>query len=195
MNKNDFLKKLSVLIDDLPKVEKDRILTFYSETLEDHIEEGMTQEEAVASLEDVHEIAEKILMESHIVQRDRMDSGKNQKKTTNRILLLIGSPLWVPILFTCYLLALTAYLLVWVTVVVMYVVVLCFAISAIACLLISLFLFMPHWLSAILALGTGIFFVGLTIVTFYSVTLVSTAILQWSKNMWCKFRSNLKGRK
>lgn len=64
MTRIQFLTELSGRIDELPQPEKERVLTYYSEILLDRMEEGMSDEEAVASIEPVPAIAEQILKES-----------------------------------------------------------------------------------------------------------------------------------
>ena len=60
MNKIDFLLLLHDKLSALPAEEVEEGLNFYSEMIEDRIDEGMTEEEAVASVGSVDEIAAQI---------------------------------------------------------------------------------------------------------------------------------------
>ncbi|HEX3037561.1 MAG TPA: DUF4097 family beta strand repeat-containing protein [Oscillospiraceae bacterium] len=64
MNKETFLRQLSALISDLPDNERATILDFYREIIEDKMEGGVSEAEAVASLGDVYQLSQKILSEN-----------------------------------------------------------------------------------------------------------------------------------
>ena len=50
MTKAKFLKELSKLLKDLPKDEVKERLNFYSEMIDDRIEDGLSEEEAIKSI-------------------------------------------------------------------------------------------------------------------------------------------------
>lgn len=64
MKKAEFLACLRQRLISLPEDEAGKSAAFYSEMIDDRIEEGMTEEEAVAALGDPSGIAEAILQES-----------------------------------------------------------------------------------------------------------------------------------
>ena len=64
MNKEFYLKRLRSLIRGLPDSERATIIDFYREIIEDKIENGQTETQAVGELGDVNTLAQKILMEN-----------------------------------------------------------------------------------------------------------------------------------
>ena len=64
MKKEAYFQKLSRLIRKLPEEDRETILAFYREIVEDKIESGIPEEEAVASLGSVNLLARKILAEN-----------------------------------------------------------------------------------------------------------------------------------
>ncbi|HEX2985918.1 MAG TPA: DUF4097 family beta strand repeat-containing protein [Caproiciproducens sp.] len=64
MSKEQYLRKLRSLIRELPADERKTILDFYREILEDKMENGQPESEAVAELGDVYALARKILAEN-----------------------------------------------------------------------------------------------------------------------------------
>lgn len=107
MNKKEFLTTLENGIHTLPKIEKERIFNYYHETLEDRIEDGLNEEEAVQSMEDVQSIIAQALSE-YQVQEDKpieVKKGRGLRYT----LLLLASP-FIGI-FLCTLL--TMYIALW----------------------------------------------------------------------------------
>ncbi len=74
MNKELYLKRLRSLIRDLPNDERKRIIEFYREIIEDKIESGQSEAQAVAELGDVYMLAQKILTENP--NRKRRDGNR-----------------------------------------------------------------------------------------------------------------------
>ncbi len=64
MYKERYLRKLRSLLRELPKSERRTIIDFYREMIEDKIENGSSEAQAVAELGDVHVLAQKILAEN-----------------------------------------------------------------------------------------------------------------------------------
>ena len=93
MTKNEFLVQLSAALAALPSTEIDLHLSFYGEMIDDRMEEGLSEAEAVAELGTPREIAAQILsMETTTA------SAKPQKKQMSLmiiLLLVLGSPIWL----------------------------------------------------------------------------------------------------
>lgn len=120
MNKLEFLARLEKLLKGLPKKERETHLSYYREMIEDAIEDGCAEEEAVARIGSPGEIAEQILSEQETPAKP-VSTGK---KIVIAILLIIGSPLWGSILLaaaalgagfliTVLALVLCAYIVIW----------------------------------------------------------------------------------
>lgn len=105
MEKKTFKEELEKRISILTPTERQQILTFYEETIEDSIEDGMSEEEAVAKLGDMDMIVKDILAENHIALPERKESifGGMDKKW-KYLLLFLTSPLWASV--SCAVLAL-----------------------------------------------------------------------------------------
>lgn len=63
MTRSEFLNALYRRLSGMSREEAEQYLTYYAEMLADRMEEGMTEEEAVASMEDVDAIAQRILQD------------------------------------------------------------------------------------------------------------------------------------
>ena len=101
MDKLDFLlaldKRLGVLSDE----DRRASLDYYAEMLDDLIESGMTEQEAVASLGSVDAIAEEILMDVPLPKLVKAKmKGKRRMTGTELTLLIVGFPIWFPILIS-----------------------------------------------------------------------------------------------
>ena len=99
MNKTDFLYSLRMKLSQLPHSEVEKHISYYEEMIADRMEDGMTEYEAVASLEDVSVIAERILQDTPITTLVKTKvKPKNGWTTAAVIAAIIGSPLWLALL-------------------------------------------------------------------------------------------------
>ena len=98
MTKREFLIGLRRRLSRLPRQEVKERLSFYSEIIEDKIEEGLSEADAVADVGRVEEIAAQIIADSSLA-----NMGKRNKVSKWQIILLaIGSPVWLPILLAIF---------------------------------------------------------------------------------------------
>lgn len=63
MNRETFLDQLRIRLSQLPEEEMQKRLDYYNEMIEDMIEDGISEEDAVESFGSVDEIAQKIMQE------------------------------------------------------------------------------------------------------------------------------------
>jgi uncharacterized membrane protein len=63
MNKQEFLKCLREGLAGLPQEDVERAIDFYEEMIDDRMEDGLTEEEAVASLGSLEEVIAKMAAE------------------------------------------------------------------------------------------------------------------------------------
>lgn len=97
MTKREYLEQLSKR---LPPEEREERLAFYSEMIDDRMEEGMTEAEAVASMDPVEIPEEK--------------TAPRRKLTAGEITLLcLGAPLWIPLLIAAFSVVLSVYVSLW----------------------------------------------------------------------------------
>ena len=91
MKKQIFLDILRAKLKGLPKKEVEECLNFYSEMIDDRIEEGLSEEDATLSVGDVSKIALDKLAEERSNSNERKAEGKKLA------LIIATSPLWVPL--------------------------------------------------------------------------------------------------
>ena len=99
MTKNAYLSELADRLRQLPQSEIDKSIAYYSEIIEDRMEEGCSEEEAVNGLEAPVTAAERILQDAPLgmLVRERI---RPQQAVSGWIiaLLVIGFPVWFPLL-------------------------------------------------------------------------------------------------
>jgi len=103
MTKQEFLERLRAGLSGLPEADIEEQIRFYSEMIDDRMEDGLTEEESVKQTGDPDQIAQKIINETPI-------SRLVKEKVRNRqplgalaiILLVLGFPLWFPLVITIF---------------------------------------------------------------------------------------------
>ena len=99
MNKTEFLAALERALSGLPEQDVQERLSFYGELIDDRVEEGLSEEEAVKERGSVDEIAKQTLADiplSRLV-RERV-KPKRALRAWEIVLLVLGFPLWFPLL-------------------------------------------------------------------------------------------------
>ena len=95
MTKYEFLEKLSRELSAMPRQDRERSLAYYSEMLDDYVEDGMSEEEAVDMLGNVKTVAQQILEDANGVHPI---CPKRKLSTLEIVLLIVGSPIWISLL-------------------------------------------------------------------------------------------------
>ena len=121
MTKEEFLIELRSKLQGLPKDEIEERVEFYSEMIDDRIEEGKTEGEAIADLggtdEAVKQIATATPMATLVKERIR---PKRSLRAFEIVLLILGFPLWFPLLITAFVLMFVGFILMWTGAIVTY---------------------------------------------------------------------------
>ena len=101
MKKKEFLTALSRRLSCLPRGEREERVNFYREMIDDRVEEGIPEEEAVAGVGTVDGIVAQILADRPSVASSPRKSG-NGGKVGLILLLVLGFPVWLPILLSVF---------------------------------------------------------------------------------------------
>ena len=130
MTKLDFLYDLRAALKALPKADIERYVDYYSEMIDDRIDDGMSEEAAVAELGRIEDIAAKILgdiplngqaeeSETHeapegterpeineiAVVPENAESAPKRKgglSALAMLMIIFGAPIWVPVLISLF---------------------------------------------------------------------------------------------
>ena len=99
MDKIAFLEILQKKLSCLPQSDIDKTVDYYSEMIDDRMEDGTSEEEAVASLGDIDGIVSQILADTPL---PRIVGSSLRPRRALRaweiVLLILGFPLWGPLL-------------------------------------------------------------------------------------------------
>ena len=97
MLKAEFLARLREKLSCLPADDLEERLGFYGEMIDDRVEEGLSEHEAVATVGTVDEVADQILAETPLGKLVKERIKPKRRLSTGEIALLaVGSPVWAP---------------------------------------------------------------------------------------------------
>ena len=183
MDKKEFLSALEARLVGLPEADRQSSLDFYAEMLDDLMEGGMTEQEAVASLGSVDAIAEEILMDTPLPKLIKAKmKPKRRMRAWEIILIAVGSPVWFPILIALFAVALALYITLWAVVLSLYAADLALAVSVPAGLIAAIALFANGQpAAALLFLGAGLVLAGFAILWFFLCNLTAKGVWQLGK--------------
>lgn len=190
MTKLKFLLSLRDRLSALPQEEVEERLGFYSEMIEDRMEEGLSEEDAVTAVGSVEAIVAQIISETPSAKHAR----KNQRLKTREILLLVlGSPIWLSLLVAAFAVAITLYVSLWAAIISLWAI---FG-SVVACACAGIvsgigFALDGQGLTGIAMIGAGIICAGLSIFLFYGCKGVTNGTLRLTKRMFTSKKEVIK---
>lgn len=164
MTKSLFLKKLKSHISSLSIIDQNQYIDYYDEMIEDYIEDGVPEIDAVSKVGDPLDIARNII--------EQVGSEPITVKTMSvplkiliGTLLVVGFPLWGSILLAAVLLILSVYIIIWCLPFVTGVFGIFGFAASIASVLFSIFAFGDAFYIGLTQLGLGCVFLGISILS------------------------------
>ena len=169
MTKLKFLMSLHGRLSELPEDEVEERLNFYSEMIEDRIEEGLSEEEAVAEMGSVDEVAEQIIAEIPLSKIVKKKMKPKRRLTPAEITLLaLGSPLWLSLLIVAFSLIISLFAALWSVIIAFWAVFASLIVCAFSACALGIGLAVFDTAATGIALtGTGLVCAGIGIFSFY----------------------------
>ena len=183
MNKTAFMDELYRLLKPLPKAERQQHMDYYAEMIDDRMEDGLSEEEAIAALGNAADIAAQIL-------------GEVPPKPARRfpiwaiVLIVLGSPLWVSLLLAVAAVVIAiiitiaaVYISLWAAIAALYAADLSLLVGFLAGIAGGIFHLMQGLpMPAVLFFGGGLICAGITVLLFFLCNLL--ARLLWRLSKW-----------
>lgn len=191
MNKQEFLAELKAKLTGMPQEDIEERLDFYSEIIDDRIEEGLTEEEAVAELGSLEDITKQIMSEIPLTKlvKEKVKPSRILR-AWEVVLLVLGAPIWLLLLIALFAIVISIYAVIWSIIISLWAI----ELSLVACSVGGTFssvVFMAkgNIVSGVAMLGAGIICVGLAIFGFYGCKYATNAILKFSKKIFIWIKS------
>lgn len=185
MCKEEFLKALREGLNGLPQADIDERLTFYGEMLDDRMEEGLSEEEAVAAIGPVDQVINEIVAETPLTKivKEKI-KPKRQLKPWEIVLLVLGFPLWFPLSIVAFVLVLVFYIVLWVLVICLWAIELSLWVCALAGVAAAVLYMARGYVGfGIMLFGAGLFLAGLSIFLFFGCKAATVGTAKLAKKI------------
>lgn len=134
LTKAEFLNELRSRLGGLLDGDVADRLDFYSEIIDDKIEDGASEEDAVKSLGSINEIVSRILAETPLPRIVKKKVKSKQPSGCATALIILGIPLWLPLLIAILSVVLAVYAVLWAVALTVFTLAIALVVSAVALL-------------------------------------------------------------
>ena len=182
MTKNEFLAQLRKGLSGLREADMAGQLSFYSEMIEDRIEEGLSEEEAVSAVGSVEEIIAQINKDTPLQK-----NTNRRLKVWEIVFLVLGSPIWLSLGIAVIAVMVSRYISVWAIIIALWTVFVSLAACSFGAVAAGVvFACSGKVLSGAAIIAGGILCAGLSIFMFYGCKAVTKGILALTKICFIK---------
>ena len=185
MNKQDFIASLRASLSGLPKQDVEDSLNFYSEMIDDRIEEGLTEQEAVLAIGSVTTVSSQIIADIPLskIAKEKI-KPKRGLRAWEILLLALGSPIWLSLLIAAFAVVFSLYVSVWSVIISLWAV---FAslVAFVAGGIIAgiIFIVVGNVLTGVCMIGTALVCAGLSIFGFFGCKVATKGLLCLTKKL------------
>lgn len=180
MNKQEFLESLRKGLSGLPQEDIEERLSFYSEMIDDRMEEGISEEEAVSAVGAVGELVTQTVADVPFAKlaKERI-RPKRRLKAVEILLLVLGSPLWLTLGIAAAAVIFSLYGSLWAVNISLWAVFCSLVGCVVGCLLAGgVFTAGANITSAVAMLAAGLICSGLAIFMFYGAKAATKGIME-----------------
>jgi uncharacterized membrane protein len=160
MTKFEYLNALAGALTGIPDAAK--CVAYYGEIIDDRIEDGMSEEAAVASRDDIYTVRERLIAETPLPAFLK-EKGTRKVSTGMIVLLVLGFPLWFPLLMAGGAVALSWFVVVACLIFSAIVIVLALSFGGIAMVIVACFRFAASPAYGLFTVGGGFMAIGLSL--------------------------------
>lgn len=185
MRKQEFLDALKSGLTGLPQEDIGERLTFYGEMIDDRMEEGLTEEEAIAAIGPVENIVNEIVAETPLTKivKEKI-KPKRQLRAWEIILIVLGFPLWFPLSIVAFVLILVFYIVLWVLVICLWVIEIALWVCTLAGLAAGVLYMARGYVGlGIMLFGAALFVAGLSIFLFFGCKGATVGTAKFAKKI------------
>lgn len=195
MNKQQFLQELAEKIDCLSQEDIKHWVDYYSEMIDDMVEDGMTEEQAVYSLGSVYDVATQAMMDTPMrtIVKTRIDK-KYRLSGFALLLIILGAVVWVPLLFTAVVTVGSLFIAFWAVIIALIAAAVAVGIAGV-CLIVSAVFSAPGFAAALGLVGAGLVLLGLSALASLGFKSLFKGSVRLCKALWGRIKLMVAGRK
>jgi len=194
MTKRQFLDELRARLSSLPQLDIEKTIAFYSEMIDDRMDDGLTEEEAVSKMESPAVIANRIISESNyppviVNQQPQKQKQKGNYTALWITLAVLGFPIWGSLLLTFICVVLTVYISIWAVIISLFAAAIALAVSAVGCMIAGAAVSSSSVFAFIFSIGAALVCAGISILMFIVSIAAAKGIVKITAYLFRKLRS------
>ena len=185
MKKDEFIARLRKNLSGLPKDEREDRVSFYSEMIDDKLADGYPEEEVIEDLGTPEEVAKEIIGDTPLrtIIKERV-KPKRSLRSWEVVLLVLGFPLWFPLVLVVFILFLSGFIVVWSLMIALLAVDLALIVGGIGSIVIGILTIQSKGMtSAAFIAGAGMAVTGLGIIFILSTKVILKCLGKLTKKM------------
>ena len=185
MDKQTFIAELRARLSGLPQQELEDRLSFYCEMIDDRIEDGLSEENAVSAVGSVEKIAAEIISDIPLskIAKERI-KPKRRLRAVEIVLIAVGSPIWISLGAAAFAVIISLYAVLWSLVVSIWAIFASFTACAPAAVVAGIvFVINGNTLSGIAVIGAELILAGLAIFSFFCCRAATVGCARLTKNI------------
>ena len=193
MNKQKFINTLEKRLVGLPQKDIDDRISFYSEMIDDYMEEGLSEKDAISKIGSIEEVVSQLVADTPLTKivKERIQP-KRKLSALEIILLVLGSPIWLSVFITVFAVILSIYAAFWSMIIALWASFAAFAVCAFAGVAgIILYACEGRLLAGIAILGGGIACAGFAILMFFVCKFATKGVLRLTKMIILGIKSSI----
>lgn len=186
MNKNEFLLELKKGLNFLPESDCEDRLNFYSEMIDDYVEEGLTEEDAINKIGSAEKIIKQIIIETPFnkVVKEKI---KPQKKLRvwELILIILGSPIWLSLLIAGFAVVISIYIVIWALVISLWAIFGGIIVTALGCFILGILEFIiTDFKMGLIYLSLTLICLGIGVLLYCGALALIKLVVKMTKKMF-----------
>ncbi len=185
MNKQEFLAQLQKGLSGLPQDDVAQRLTFYGEMIDDRMEEGLSEEEAVCDVGNVDEIIPQTIADIPLSKlvKEKI-KPKKRLGAWEIVLLVLGSPIWLSLLIAVFAVVISLYVALWSVLLSLWAAFGAIVGGAFGGIVGGIgFILSDNALSGIAMMGVGVVLAGFSVFLFYGCKAATKGVLVLTKKI------------
>ena len=190
MDKFEFITELRAKLWALPEEDKQRSVDYYSEMIDDRMEDGLSEAEAVAAIGDLDEIVQQILSETPhfpaaVKKEEEQKKQKRKVSWWEMLLLVLGFPVWGSLLIAVSAVIFSVWISLWSVVIALYATAFALAACAIG-LPVAAFslMWIHHYGEGAVLVGGALICAGSAILVFLLSNLAAKGLAALTRLIW-----------
>ena len=199
MSRDAFIGELRHKLTGIPQEAVDRTVEYYSELIADSMEDGLSEEEAVSRLGSIDEIVANVVKDTplpQIIQYRVQESKKKGGSGWLIALLILGAPVWLPILIAVAAVLFALFVALWAVVISLWAAVAAVILTAFVAIIAGVVeLCRLHLPQGLVLLGGGLVCLGLCALLYLLMKLITVGTVKLCKWIWTGIKSLFVGKK